>query len=342
MRLGLITSGGDCPGLNALIRAVTKRATREYDDTVIGFQDGWLGLLEDKPVPLTFDGVSGILHVGGTILRTSRVDQARVQAGLAAMAATVRRHRLDAVIIAGGDGTLRVAEMLWRESEAPIIGIPKTIDNDVCGTDQAIGFSTAVQIATDAIDRLHSTASSHSRTMVVEVMGRQHGHLAVAAGLAGGADAILIPELPLALDELVDLLRARAATGRWFGIVVVAESFPLRLRNGERLLSQRAAASDGEEHVGLVLSRYLAAALDHEARPTILGYVQRGGTPSAEDRLLATRLGWHAVDYAHQGLFGRLVTWQGDGVSEIPLATAARGTRPVDEATFRVAQSYFG
>ncbi len=335
MRIGLLTAGGDCPGLNAVIRGVVARA-RQHGADVVGVLEGWDGLMEDRCRPLDRDAVRGILQRGGTILGTSRRDPYVHGDGAASVRGAIESERLDGLIVVGGDGTLRSALALWEEG-VPLVGVPKTIDNDIPGTDVTFGFDTAMQIATEAIDRITTTAESHDRVMVVEVMGRTCGWIATYAGVAAGADAILVPEEPYDLSELAHLLRARVAGGRRYSVVVVAEGI------APPPGAQIAAPLDafGFERLGGV-SAVIAAELERltgfEARVTVLGHVQRGGTPSAADRVLGSRLGVAAADLAVAGSFGRMVSLRGTEIVDVPLDVVRANPRAVPPAILDVAR----
>ena len=335
MRIGLLTAGGDCPGLNAVIRGVVARA-RQHGADVVGILEGWDGLMEGRFRPLDRDAVRGILQRGGTILGTSRRDPYVHGDGAASVRGAIESERLDGLIVVGGDGTLRSALALWEEGVA-LVGVPKTIDNDIPGTDVTFGFDTAVQIATEAIDRITTTAESHDRVMVVEVMGRTCGWIATYAGVAAGADAVLVPEEPYDLSELADLLRARVAGGRRYSVVVVAEGI------APPPGAQIAAPLDafGFERLGGV-SAVIAAELERltgfEARVTVLGHVQRGGTPSAADRVLGSRLGVAAADLAVAGAFGRMVSLRGTEIVDVPLDVVRADPRAVPPAILDVAR----
>ncbi len=336
-RIGVLTGGGDCPGLNAAIRAVVRSAMGRYGWRVVGFEDGWRGVAEGASRELDRDAVQGILFRGGTILGSSGFNP-YLEGGIEAVRAEL--ERLDGLVVIGGDGTLGVAARLAEEG-FPVLGIPKTIDNDLSGTDRCIGFATAVQIATDAIDRLHTTAESHDRLMLVEVMGRSSGWIAVEAGIAGGADAILIPERPFDLDEVAEHLRNRHRRGRSFSIVVVAEgAVPVEgtLELPPYELDPRGFPRYGgiAHHIAPELERRCG----YETRVTVLGHVQRGGTPVAEDRVLATRFGEAAVDLAAAGRWGRMVGIRGGAIADAPLGEAAR-LRTVPEELYRVAEVFF-
>ena len=335
MRIGLLTAGGDCPGLNAVIRGAVARA-RQHGADVVGILEGWDGLMEGRFRPLDRDAVRGILQRGGTILGTSRRDPYIHGDGAASVRGAIEGERLDGLIVVGGDGTLRSALALWEEG-VPLVGVPKTIDNDIPGTDVTFGFDTAMQIATEAIDRITTTAESHDRVMVVEVMGRTCGWIATYAGVAAGADAILVPEEPYDLSELAELLRARVAGGRRYSVVVVAEG--IAPPPGAQISAPLDAF--GFERLGGV-SAVIAAELERltgfEARVTVLGHVQRGGTPSAADRVLGSRLGVAAADLAVAGAYGRMVALRGTEIVDVPLDVVRADPRAVPRALLDVAR----
>jgi phosphofructokinase-like protein len=335
MRFGVLTGGGDCPGLNAVIRAIVRTSWHRHGHRVLGARYGWRGVAEGDWVELDVEATRGILHRGGTILGSSRSDPAWFDEQPADVERALAAQRLDGLIAIGGDGTLRVAANL-AAAGLPVIGVPKTIDNDIGGTDVTFGFDTAVQIASDAIDRLHSTAESHNRVLIVEVMGRHSGWIALHAGLAGGADVILVPEQPVALDEVAARLRERAEHGRRFSIVVVAEGVTLE-QDGDGTL--RTGRELGHGRLGGVAHR-LADELERrtgfETRATVLGHVQRGGTPTAYDRVLATRLGVAAAEAAHERRWGAMPGLRGRRVELTTLREAIahpRAVQPEDLAT---------
>jgi ATP-dependent phosphofructokinase / diphosphate-dependent phosphofructokinase len=338
-RIGLLTGGGDCPGLNAAIRAVVTRATGTHGVQVIGILDGWDGLMEGRMRPLDRDAVRGLLQRGGTVLGTSRRDPYVHGDGAGSLTPTLEREGIDALIVVGGDGTLRTADRLNAEG-IPIVGVPKSIDNDIAGTDTTIGFDTAVQIATEAIDRITTTAESHDRVMVVEVMGRTQGWIATHAGMAAGADAILVPEEPYDLGEVAALVRSRAARGRRYSVVVVAEGVtpPPGSRVEARLDAFGFQRLGG---VSTLVAAELEALTGFEARVTVLGHVQRGGVPSARDRVLATRFGIRAADVAARGRFGRMVALRGDTVTDVPLAECVIAPRSVPPDQYEAARIFF-
>lgn len=359
---GILTGGGDCPGLNAVIRAVVRRGLVE-DHSFIGFHGGYLGMRNDDGIELTRESTSGLVTRGGTILGTSRFDPlADGPAGLAALRETIRRRDIEAVAVIGGDGTLSAARDLWREG-IPVVGIPKTIDNDVAGTDYSVGFQTAVQTATEAIDKLHTTAESHNRVMVVEVMGRHAGWIATSAGLASGANSILVPERPFNVDEMCEHLRRRDAdSARRFWIVVVAEGAKVAesatVMDEERQLAMaghvppagdpgpgarihpRSAAAQGG--VGLWLRDEIEARTGFDTRVTILGHVQRGGTPVAFDRILASRFGVAAMEAMLARRLGTMMALRGEEVVEVALEEALAAPKPLDPALYAAAAVFLG
>jgi 6-phosphofructokinase 1 len=342
MRIGILTGGGDCPGLNAAIRGIVRRGALEQGSSFCGFRNGWAGALEDDAVELTRESTSGILPRGGTILGTSRTNPFTHQDGAERIGATFAAQRLDALVAIGGEDTLGVALRLAQEG-MPLLGIPKTVDNDLAGTDFTFGFQTAVQIATDAIDRLHSTAESHHRIIVVEVMGRHAGWIATHAGIAGGADAILVPERRFSVEAVCGRLRRRHAAGRSFSIVVVAEgAIP---EDGS--LAQSGVQHDAFGHVrlggiGVELAERIEELTGFETRATILGHVQRGGTPCAYDRVLATRFGVAAAEAALARRFGQMVALRGTQIVEVALAEALREPKLLDPTLFETAEVFFG
>jgi ATP-dependent phosphofructokinase / diphosphate-dependent phosphofructokinase len=347
VRIGILTGGGDCPGLNAVIRAVVRRSTdREHE--MIAVREGWKGLVEGIFAPLGRREVSGILPRGGTILGTTRTNPYKVEGGVEAVLRTFAGEGLEALVAIGGEDTLGVAARLHREHDLPVVGVPKTIDNDVPGTDYTFGFDTAVTIATEAIDRLHSTAEAHNRVMVVEVMGRHTGWIAVMSGIAGGADVILIPEQPITVEEACKELVKRHASGKDFSIVVVSEGYELTYESGEhRLVAGVARDTDQFGHVvlggvGDALARDIEERTGFETRVTVLGHVQRGGSPTPRDRVLATRFGLKAADLAHDRSFGRMAALHGDNVVDVPLEDATGELKTVPAEWYEVARAFFG
>jgi ATP-dependent phosphofructokinase / diphosphate-dependent phosphofructokinase len=355
-RVGLLTGGGDCPGLNAVIRATVRSGLTRGKHSFLGFRHGWAGVLADEAVELTLQSTVGILPRGGTILGTSRTNPfAEGQGGLEAIRATLERRGVDALIPIGGEDTLGVALRLHEEG-IPIVGVPKTIDNDLGGTDVTFGFQTAVQIVTDTIDRLHTTAESHNRVMVVEVMGRHAGWIATHAGIAGGADAILVPERAFDIEEVCAHLRRRHERGRSFSIVVVAEGATPRagtMQNANAVAHEagadaaRGAATDAFGHarlggIGFTLEHEIEQRTGYETRVTILGHVQRGGTPVAFDRVLATRFGVAAMYAVASGHFGRMVALRGTAIVEVDLAQALAAPKLLDPELYATAELFFG
>jgi phosphofructokinase-like protein len=344
-RIGLLTGGGDCPGLNAVIRAVVRRGLADGGEhSFVGFSHGWAGVLADDAIELTLESTAGILPRGGTILGTSRTNPfAEDRDGTPEIRRTLRAREVDALIPIGGEDTLGVALRL-HDAGIPIVGVPKTIDNDLGGTDVTFGFQTAVQIVTDAIDRLHTTAESHNRVMVVEVMGRHAGWIATHAGIAGGADAILVPERPFDIEQVCAHLRRRHERGRSFSIVVVAEGASPLTSSIETPIN---AATDAFGHarlggIGVTLEAEIERRTGYESRVTILGHVQRGGTPVAFDRVLATRFGVAAMAATAAGRFGTMVGLRGTEIVEVSLAGALREPKLLDPALYETAELFFG
>ena len=335
MKIGILTGGGDCPGLNAVIRAVVRRAL-SFGIEVLGIRNGFLGLVEGDVEPLTGFSVTGILPKGGTILGTSRYDPLRVMEDRQKLLNNLKRYGLDALIAVGGDGTLSAAREL-HEMGVPIVGVPKTIDNDLKGTDYTFGFDTAVNVVRDAVDRLHTTAESHHRVMVVEVMGRRVGWIAALGGLAGGADFILIPEKPYRLEEMCRVLESRHRRGRPFSIVVVAEG---AFAAGEEPPAR--VGEGGSSSIGFRVAKQIADRLGVETRVTVLGHIQRGGSPTAFDRIIGTRFGLRAVDLVREGRFGQMVALHGTRIEAVPLSEATAGPKQMDLEQFADAEVFFG
>jgi ATP-dependent phosphofructokinase / diphosphate-dependent phosphofructokinase len=334
MRIGVLTSGGDCPGLNAVIRSVVHRAVVDHGDEVIGFLDGWKGLLECDYRKLDLDAVNGILTRGGTILGSSRVQPAHLRDGVERVKGHVADLGLDAVVPIGGEGTLKAARLL-SDAGLPVVGVPKTIDNDIASTDVTFGFDTAVTVATEALDRLKTTAESHQRVLIVEVMGRHTGWIALHSGMAAGAHAILVPERPFDVAELARLVGDRFDVGKKFAVVVAAEG--AKPRPGTMDFASGGTDVYGHERftgVAGQLSVEMEERLGKEARPVILGHVQRGGTPTAYDRVLATRFGWHAVEAARGGRFGTMTALRGTEIVLVPLAEAVEQLKTVPAARY--------
>ncbi len=377
MRVGLLTGGGDCPGLNAVIRAVVRKGERTYGDELVGFQDGWRGVVEDVVLPLDVERCRGILPRGGTILGTSRTNPYTLDGGVEAVRATLEGRGIDALVAIGGEDTLGVAHRLSGEGVA-VVGVPKTIDNDLSATEVTFGFQTAVQIACDAIDRLHTTAESHDRVMVVEVMGRHAGWIATHAGIAGGAAEILVPEEPFDIEAVCARLVRRHRNARYASIVVVAEgAVPVAGTlggggpgagegggpgggdgsdgdggSGEGGGSGGAVTRTGERDafghavlggIGTVLAEEIRRRTGFDSRVTILGHVQRGGTPTAFDRVLATRFGIAAIEAVHEDGFGTMVALQAGSIVRVPLADAVMELKTVDRQLYEhVAAPFFG
>jgi ATP-dependent phosphofructokinase / diphosphate-dependent phosphofructokinase len=343
MRIGVLTGGGDCPGLNAAIRAIVRKGVDRYGHAVLGFRDGWRGVLENQTTELTLESTRGIIHRGGTILGSSRTNPYQDgQDGAPRVRETIQSLHLDGLIAIGGEDTLGVANRL-SGAGLNVIGLPKTIDNDLGGTDMTFGFDTAVQVATDAIDRLHTTAESHHRVLILEVMGRHAGWIALWSGIAGGADVILIPEKPFDIDEVCRAVNRRRSRGRYFSIVVVAEGAIPK----EGTMETVGGETDAFGHVrlggiGVQLEREIEARTGFETRATILGHVQRGGTPTAFDRVLATRLGIAAIDAAHLGQWGNMASLRGQQIELVPLGEAVRELRMVTAADYAVAEALSG
>lgn len=343
MRIGILTGGGDCPGLNAAIRAVTRRSIDTYGSTVVGIHNGWAGLIQGDTEPLSLYSISGILHRGGTILGTSRTNPLKHPDGIARIKDNIKKFELDAIVAIGGEDTLGAAAKL-HELGIPMVGLPKTIDNDIIGTEYTFGFDTAVTIATDAIDRLHTTAESHHRVMVIEVMGRHTGWIAIKAGIAGGADCVLIPEVPLEMSYICELVEGRKRRGKTFSLVVVAEGF--MPKSAEDMVTQDDKI-DEFGHVrlggiGHVIGETIERMTGIETRVTILGHIQRGGSPTPFDRVLATRYGVRAADLVHKGEFGRMVALRASKIESIPLSEIVGKTRTVDMELYEIAKVFFG
>ncbi len=342
-RIGILTGGGDCPGLNAVIRAVVRRAMRD-DVYVLGVKSGWHGLIAGDVEPLTRYSVAGIQYKGGTILGTSRTDPFKDPDAIQKIHDNWRKYGLKALIVAGGNGTLSVAQRLHAEEGIPLVGVPKTIDNDINATDLTFGFDTAVQIATDAIDRLHTTAESHHRVMVIEVMGRHTGWIAAYAGIAGAADVILVPEVPFRVSAIAELLRKRREMGRPHSIVVVAEDAKPHPDEDFLTVDQRSVVYREERlgGIGQLVARQIESLTGIEARVSVLGYIQRGGTPTAFDRVLATRYGVYAVEMVLDGKLGRMAAISGNRIVDVPLADAVADYKYLDPAIYHTAEILFG
>ncbi|HZU74612.1 MAG TPA: ATP-dependent 6-phosphofructokinase [Acidimicrobiales bacterium] len=343
MRVGVLTGGGDCPGLNAVIRAVVRKGEMHHRYELVGFADGWRGVIEGRTIPLDVERCRGILPRGGTILGTSRTNPYKVDGGVSACHDSLARHGVDALVAIGGEDTLGVAHKLFSEG-VQVVGVPKTIDNDLSATEVTFGFHTAVQIATDAIDRLHTTAESHDRVIVCEVMGRHAGWIAAYAGIAGGAAEILVPEEPFDIEVVCQKLIQRHSKGRFASIVVVAEG--ARPREGSMVLSSGEVDQFGHERLGgiaNVLAEEIERRTGFESRVTILGHVQRGGTPTAFDRVLATRFGVAAIDAVADGAFGQMVALKAGEIVRVPLGEAVTELKTLEPSLFHdVAAIFFG
>jgi ATP-dependent phosphofructokinase / diphosphate-dependent phosphofructokinase len=343
MRMGVLTGGGDCPGLNAVIRAIVRRGIDSHGHAIVGYRDGWRGLIENAYEELTIESTRGILPRGGTILRSSRTNPFKREDGPELIRESMATLNLNGLIAIGGEDTLGAAARLHGEHDLPVLGVPKTIDNDLGGTDMTFGFDTAVQIATEAIDRLHTTAESHNRVMIVEVMGRHAGWIALHSGLAGGADVILIPERPFDIEEVCRLIRRRHSRGRYFSIVVVAEgALP---QEGTMETVQGDQDEFGHVRLGGIgqrLEREIESRTGYESRATVLGHIQRGGTPTAFDRVLATRLGVAAVDAADAGRWGMMPALRGQRIELVPLSEAVAELRTVPPEEYEAAATFFG
>jgi len=343
MKIGVLTGGGDCPGLNAVIRAVVRKGIFHYKDEFVGFLEGWRGLIENQTMVLDLDTVSGILPRGGTILRTSRTNPSKRPDGFDKCIATLNAHKVDALVAIGGDDTLSVAAKL-HEKGVKVVGVPKTIDNDLGGTDYTFGFDTACNIACEAIDRVHTTAEAHNRVMVVEVMGRDAGWIALYSGIAGGADAILIPERPFDVDKVAESIRQRHGRGRYFSIVVVAEGAKFATGPGAPIVLDMGKDEFGHAKLGGVaalLAREIEARTKFETRAVVLGHIQRGGTPTAFDRVLATRYGLGAIDMVHRGEFGCMAALRSNKITAVTLQEAIAKNRVVDDEMIKIADGLF-
>jgi len=345
MKIGMLTGGGDCPGLNAVIRAVVRKGIFTYSDEFIGFLEGWRGVIEDTSMPLNLDVVGGILPRGGTILRTSRTNPSKRPDGIDRCMATLEKNHIEALIAIGGDDTLSVAQKL-HESGIKVVGVPKTIDNDLGGTDYTFGFDTACNIVCEALDRVHTTAEAHNRVMVVVVVGRDAGWIALYSGIAGGADVILIPERPFDVDKVADSIRQRHERGRYFSIVVVAEGAKFTSEPGHGSPVLQDMGKDEFGHVKLggianILAREIEKRTKYETRAVVLGHIQRGGSPSAFDRVLATRYGLGAIDMVHRGEFGCMAALRANKIVSVRLAEAISRNRVVDDEMIQIVDGLF-
>jgi len=342
VKVGVLTGGGDCPGLNAVIRAVARRSfVRGHE--VVGIREGWRGLVDGKLEPLGNREINGLLPRGGTIIGTSRTNPYKVDGGVERVLETFELEGLDALVAIGGEDTLGVATRLYAEHDFPVVGVPKTIDNDLSATDYTFGFDTAVFICTEAIDRLHTTAESHNRVMVVEVMGRHTGWIAVMSGIAGGADMILIPEQPVSIEDACKEIQRRHARGKDFSIVVVSEGYELDGDDDQPSeVDEFGHIRLSERGVGARLAQEIEQRTGFETRVTVLGHVQRGGSPTPRDRILATRYGLKAADLVQEGRFGRMAALHGDAIVDVPLEEATTELKTVPDDWFEVARAFFG
>ncbi len=340
MKLGILTGGGDCPGLNPVIRAAVKTAIKQGHQ-VLGIKNGWKGLVDSETMPLDAAAVSGIIHRGGTILGTSRTNPYKEASAAEKLKTNFKKMGLDALIAIGGEDTLGVANKFFKDG-FNVVGVPKTIDNDLSGTDVTFGFDTAVNIAMEAIDRLHSTAESHRRIMVVEVMGRHAGWIALHSGIAGGADLILIPEVPIKMKEVCEVIQRRIDRGKYFSIIVVAEGAKFE---GNEILIEKKLDQFGHVRlggIGELLAKRIEEETKLETRTTVLGHVQRGGTASAYDRVLGTRFGEKAVQLIKQGSFGKMVALKGTEIIAIPIEDAVKKLKTVEAEYYDMARTFFG
>lgn len=342
MKIGILNGGGDCPGLNSVIRAVVRKSFNEGDE-VTGIKNGWKGLIESDTMKLDLSNISGILPKGGTILGTSRTNPYKKEGDVQKIKDNYKKLGLDAFIVVGGEDTLGVATKLIKEGLTNIVGVPKTIDNDLSCTDYTFGFDTAINTATECIDRLHTTAESHHRIMVVEVMGRHAGWIATEAGIAGGADIILIPELPIDIEEVCELIKKRHSRGKTFSIVVVAEGAQFKdqsLITQEEKLDQFGHVRLGG--IGEALAREIEKRTGYETRVSVLGHIQRGGAPTAFDRILGTRFGIKAVELIKNKKFGRMVSLSGNKIIDVPISDAVKKLKTIDMELYNIAKEFFG
>jgi phosphofructokinase-like protein len=341
-RIGILTGGGDCPGLNAVIRAVVRKGVNHYGHAIVGYRDGWRGVLENNVTHLTPDNTSGILHRGGTILGSSRTNPFKEERGVELVKENLEAEHIECLIAVGGEDTLGVADKLTAEG-VNVVGVPKTIDNDLNATDFTFGFNTAVQICTDAIDRLHTTAESHNRVIVLEVMGRHAGWIATYSGIAGGADAILVPERPFDIEHVCEHIRHRHQKGRFFSIVVVAEG--AKPAEGTEITQETQTDAFGHVRlggIGVLLEREIETRTGFETRVTILGHIQRGGTPTAFDRVLATRFGIAAIDAAEDRDYGQMVSLRGTDIVRVRIGDAVGELKTLDPELYETAEVFFG
>jgi phosphofructokinase-like protein len=343
MRIGVLTGGGDCPGLNAVIRAVVRKSIKDYGADVLGFLEGWRGPMDNMVMPLTVNNTGGLLPRGGTILRTSRTNPFNEEGGPAKILETMKRNSLDGLVAIGGEDTCGVALKMWTEHQLPVVCVPKTIDNDLNATDYTFGFDTAVNIVMEALDRLHTTAESHNRVLVCEVMGRNAGWIAVHGGIAGGADYIGIPEKPLNVGEMLADVKKRHSRGRNFSIVVVAEG--ARLENADEVLKDQAKDAFGHTKLGGIgeqVAQIIEKETGFETRAMTLGHIQRGGSPTAFDRVLATRFGIKASEMVYEKKFGMMAALQGNRIVEVPIESAVTELKLLDMNLYDISKVFFG
>ena len=340
MRIGVLTGGGDCPGLNPVIRAIVRKAFNNNHE-VIGFKNGWKGIIENDTMPLDLNAVSGILPKGGTILGTSRTNPYKKSDDVKKVIDTFKKNRLDCLIAIGGEDTLGVANKLVKDG-VNVIGVPKTIDNDLSATDYTFGFDTAINIAMECIDRLHTTAESHHRIMVAEVMGRHAGWIATFAGIAGGADVVLIPEIAIDLDETCEILKKRHSRGRTFSIVVVAEGAQVKQSDTTKDQSLDEFGHVKLGGIGDFLAKEIEKRTGYETRVSVLGHIQRGGSPTAFDRILGTRFGIKAVELAENKDFGKMVSLSGTKIVAVPLEMGVAKLKTIDMDLYGIAKEFFG
>jgi len=339
MKIGMLTGGGDCPGLNAVIRAVCRRLWEDGHET-FGVLNGWRGMIDGNLKPLGWDETSGILHKGGTIIGTSRTNPYKLEGGVDAVRKTF--EQIDALVAIGGEDTLGVAAKLFAEENLPVVGVPKTIDNDLNGTDYTFGFDTAVYVATEAIDRVHSTAESHSRIIVVETMGRHAGWIALMSGIAGGADFILIPEQPVVYDDVAAAVERRKQRGKNFSVIVASEGCELPGVSDEGEVDEFGHVRVENRNIGETVAQEVEKRTRTQARATVLGYIQRGGTPTPRDRVLGLRFGLEAADLVTKGNWGQMAALHGDDVVSVPLTEATAELKLVPDSWYETAKTFFG
>lgn len=342
MRIGILTGGGDCPGLNAVIRAIVRRSVKEYGSELVGFLEGWRGPIENLVMPLSFQQTTGLLQRGGTILRTSRTNPFKVDKGPEKIMDSMKKNNLDALIAIGGEDTTGVGNKMFKQYGLNVVCVPKTIDNDLNATDYTFGFDTAVNVVTEALDRLHTTAESHNRVLVCEVMGRHAGWIACLGGIAGGADYVCIPELPINVGEMLAAIKERHARGRNFSIVVVAEGAKIE---DKAVLKDQQLDAFGHVKLGGIgdqLATIIEKETGFETRTTVLGHIQRGGTPTAFDRVLGTRFGVRAADLVHQNKFGLMVALRGTKIVDVPIEEGVNALKTLDMEVYDIAKVFFG